>query len=106
MHDAFGVVRGGAPTPLETAVTRHVLEQRKYKKKSLLVATRIRAEITLGGAAAPIPVTCLEAIEPRAAAPPSIQGARALGELRAQEDHAETHPEAIVALAVGRVIRG
>lgn len=84
------------------AVDRTLREARSFKKRMLLGAMRIRAELTIGKATLPIYL-------PDAAAPQlPLLGTfplLALVEFRPREDAAEPHPAALVAYAFGRVLR-
>ncbi|HVY44922.1 MAG TPA: hypothetical protein VHB21_03545, partial [Minicystis sp.] len=104
LQEAFGAGRG-APTALETAATRLTLEERSYKRKVLLGAKRLRAEISATNGGAALPVYLPESLASALPLVPRMR-ARVVGELRQQEDHTETHPLALVALAVGRIIKG
>jgi hypothetical protein len=99
--DAFG--RNTAS--LQTAVTRALLDQRCYRKKHLFGSARLRAELSLAGLSAPLPVYLPDAVENVL---PSLARfrVRLLAEVRAQEDYAETAGEALSAFALGRVLRG
>ncbi len=93
----------GLPTRhLAKLVDRTLRETRSYKRRTLLGATRIRATLTLGSTSLPIYL-------PNAAADllPLLPTFRltALVESRPREDACEQSPTALVACAVGRVLR-
>ncbi len=104
LQEAFGAGRGTS-TALEVAATRIALEDRLYKKKMLLGAKRLRAELATTNSSLPLPVYLPESLESGLPLMARIK-VRVLGELRHQEDHTEAHPLALVALAIGRVIKG
>lgn len=83
-------------------VDRTLLESRSYKRRTLLGAPRIRAELTLGRVAFPIYL-------PEAAASQlpllSTFPLTALVELRPREDASEPNATSLVAFALGRVLR-
>lgn len=87
---------------LAKLVERTLREARAYKRLTLLGAPRIRATLTIGTSTLPIylPSTVAELL-------PLLPTFRmsALVESRPREDAAETSPTALVAHAVGRVLR-
>ncbi|MFO0617939.1 MAG: DUF2169 domain-containing protein [Polyangiaceae bacterium] len=90
------------PRHFADLVERTLLEARSYKRRTLLGAPRIRAEIALGRTALPIYLPeSVGAQLPLLPAFPCV----ALVELRPREDAFETHPTALVAFALGRVLR-
>ncbi len=96
---------------LDTSVERILLEGRRYAKKTLFGEPRLRALLAFpggpaGGAAsaAPLPAYLPEALATRLPLFRRFK-ARAIVELRPQEDQYETHPDALVVLALARVIR-
>jgi hypothetical protein len=93
-----------APDYLATSVERILLEGRHYPKKTLFGEPRLRALFAFPGAATPIPTYLPEALAARL---PLFRRFRALAvvELRPQEDQYETHADALLVLALGRVLR-
>ena len=87
---------------LAKLVERTLREARSYKRRTLLGAPRLRATLTVGSTTVPIYL-------PNATADllPLLPSFRmsALVETRPREDAAEASPTALVAFAVGRVLR-
>lgn len=83
-------------------VDRTLLEARSYKKRLLLGALRIRAELTLGKGT--LPVYLPESAASHLPLLP-VFPATALVELRPREDASESNAVALVAHAFGRVLR-
>jgi hypothetical protein len=83
-------------------VEQTLCESRSFKKRTLFGSARIRAEISIGKLAVPIylPDTT-ETWLPLVHVFPAV----ALVELRPREDASEASPDALVALALGRVLR-
>ncbi|MEP7123286.1 MAG: DUF2169 domain-containing protein [Byssovorax sp.] len=105
VEEAFGQsVRAVAPGYLRATVERLLLEGRRYQKRTLFGDRRIRVQLALAGGAEPTPAYLPEAVGPRL---PLFQRfkARAIVEVRPQEDQYETHGNALVILALGRVLR-
>ncbi len=89
---------------LQGSVDKLLLEGRQYRKKSVFSEPRIRAELACAGLTAPIPTYLPVALAMRL--PLFIRFRTVMiVELRTQEDQHETHPEALLVLAVGRVLK-
>lgn len=90
------------PRHLADMVDRTLLEARTFKKRTLLGAPRIRAELTLGRVALPIYLP-----DDAASQLPLLPvfSMAALVEFRPREDASEPNPVALVAFALGRVLR-
>lgn len=90
------------PRHLADLVDRTLLEARSFKKRTLLGSTRIRAELTIGRLTLPIYL-------PDSAASHlpllPVFSLAALVEFRPREDASEQNPTALVAFALGRVLR-
>lgn len=84
-------------------IRRLSLSGRRYKLRTVLGEARIRAELTTPGGES-VPVYIPEAMAAKLPMLPSFPVVLA-AELRPREDAEEAHPEALLALAVGRVIR-
>ena len=93
------------PRYVAAQVERILLEERKYKRRTLLGASRVRAELMLPGGGEP---WLLYVPDAAAASLPLLLTfpVIALCEVRPREDVAETHPEALFAAALGRVLHG
>jgi hypothetical protein len=91
------------PRYITTQVERVLLEERKFKRRTLLGSPRVRAELTIAGSSDVFLIYLPDA--PSASLPllPAWP-ALALCEVRPREDIAETHSEALVAVAFGRVL--
>lgn len=89
---------------LEGAVAKLLLEGRHYRKRHLLGEPRIVADFFLGGSDAPVPAYLPGALEAHL---PLFNRFRALAivELRIREDQHETHPTALVVLALARSLK-
>ena len=89
---------------LQGSVDKLLLEGRQYQKKSVFSEPRIRAELACAGASAPIPTYLPLTLAMRL---PLYSRFRTvlIVELRTQEDQHETHPEALLVLALGRVVK-
>jgi hypothetical protein len=85
------------------SVQRLAVDGRRYKLRTVLGEARIRAELTTRGGES-LPVYLPEAVGAKLPMLPSFPVVL-VAELRPREDAQEAHPEALVALAVGRVIR-
>ncbi len=96
--------RSVAPRYLETTVERMLLEDRRYPKKTLFGEPRLRAVLNLAGGAAPIPTYLPGALATRLPLFRRFR-IRAIVEVRPQEDQYETHTDALLVLALGRVLR-
>ena len=83
-------------------VERTLLEARSFKKRTLLGATRIRTELTLGRLV--LPLYLPEAASSQLPLLPTFPLA-ALAEFRPREDASESNAAALVAFAFGRVLR-
>jgi hypothetical protein len=83
---------------------RMLLEERRFKRRPILGAPRVRAELTIPGGGGDAMLVYLpdgpSASLPLLPAWPVI----ALCEIRPREDIAETHAEALLAVAFGRVL--
>jgi hypothetical protein len=92
---------GLPPRHLAELVDRTLREARSYKRRTLLGAPRLRAELTFGRTTLPLylPESVADKI-------PLLSAFRlsALVESRPREDAAEPSPTALVAFAVGRVL--
>ncbi len=103
--------RAVAPGYLDTRVERILLEGRRYQKKTLYGETRLRALLTFPGAGAgsgagsgPVPTYLPESLATKLPLFRRFK-ARAIVELRPQEDQYETHPDALLVLVLGRLLR-
>ena len=96
--------RSVAPGYLDASVERILLEGRRYARKTLFGEPRLRALLAFPGGSAPIPTYLPEALATRLPLFRRFK-ARAIVELRPQEDQYETHPDALLVLALGRVLR-
>jgi hypothetical protein len=83
-------------------VERILLEGRAYKKRTVLGELRIRCDLALGGTQWPTYLP--EAVGAHLPMLPSF-GVVALVEVRPREDASESHAEALVVTALGRVVR-
>jgi hypothetical protein len=92
-----------APNHLETQPERVLLEQRKYQTRELLDDSFLRARFHLSGAAEPVPVYLPGSIAKRLPLFKRFE-ARAIVEILPQQDQSETHPVALRAFALARVI--
>ena len=95
--------RAVAPGYLETTVERMLLEGRRYRRRTLLGEPRIRALLTLPGGGAAVPTYLPDALAPRLPLFRRFR-AKAVVELRPQEDQYEAHADALIVLALGRVL--
>ncbi|MDI1475990.1 DUF2169 domain-containing protein [Polyangium sp. y55x31] len=93
------------PRYVASEVERILLEGRKYKRRTLLGATRIRADLTLARGGETMLVYLSDAVATSLPLLPSYPVV-VLAEARLREDVAETQPEALVAMALGRVLHG
>ena len=84
-------------------VERALLDARAYKKRLVLGETRIRCDLVIGGASG-LPCYVAESVGSKL---PLLQSFSvvALVEVRPREDAFESHHEALVVLALGRVLR-
>jgi hypothetical protein len=104
--------RSVAPGYLDTRVERILLEGRRYQKKTLFGEPRLRALLTFPGGAAgsgptasgPVPTYLPEALSKHLPLYRRFK-ARAIVELRPQEDQYETHADALLVLVLGRLLR-
>lgn len=90
------------PRHFADLVDRTLLEARSFKKRTLLGAPRIRAELTFGRLT--LPIYLPDAVASSLPLLPVFSLA-ALVELRPREDVSEPNPAALVAFALGRVLR-
>ncbi|MCK6589959.1 MAG: DUF2169 domain-containing protein, partial [Polyangiaceae bacterium] len=95
--------RALTPAYLETAAEQALLEQRRYQKRILLGQDRIRALLTIQGSAAPVPTYLPDSLTRQL---PMFQRFRAVivAEAHGQQDQYESHPIALVGLALARVL--
>jgi hypothetical protein len=93
------------PDYLDTQAERALLEGRHYQRRKILGMTAIRALLhpALGGGARPAPVYVPDSLADKLPLYARFR-ARLIAELTMQEDQYETHPAALKALALGRVI--
>jgi hypothetical protein len=99
--------RAVAPGYLDARVERILLESRRYQRKTLFGDARLRATLTFPDAApgvGPVPIYLPDTLATRLPLFRRFK-ARAIVELRPQEDQYETHPDALLVLALGRVLR-
>ncbi|NUP05552.1 MAG: DUF2169 domain-containing protein [Polyangiaceae bacterium] len=89
------------PRYLTQQVDRALLEARHFKKRSVFGGTHLRADFIIPRADGHLPLYVDENVIPKLPLLGSIR-VIALGELRPQEDSAESHPDAFVALALAR----
>ncbi len=94
---------GLTPKFFATQLERLLLESRAYKRRTLLGAPRIRAELGFG-AGDPIPIYLPESANDVLPMLPSFTIVAAV-ELRPREDATESHAECLVVHALGRVVR-
>ena len=94
---------GLPPRYFATQLERALVEGRKYKKRVLFGGTRLRAELVFPSGTE-LPIYLPERTAELLPMLPSLPVVAAV-ELRPREDGAETHPEALVALGIGRVVR-
>lgn len=87
---------------LADLVDRILLEARSFKKRTLLGAPRIRADFSIGKTS--LPIYLPEDVASQLPLLPSVS-MTALVELRPREDASESNPDALVAFAIGRVLR-
>ncbi|MFO0588381.1 MAG: DUF2169 domain-containing protein [Polyangiaceae bacterium] len=88
---------------LQSQVTRAVLEERHFKRRTVLGEVRIRAELAMpSGESIPayIPATVATKLPMLSAFPAVV-----LADLRPREDAQESHAEALLVWALGRVVR-
>jgi hypothetical protein len=93
------------PRYVASEAERLLLEGRKYKRRPLLGAPRIRADLVLARGGEVMVVYLPDAIAGSLPLLPSCTVVM-IGEVRPREDMFETQPEALVALALGRVLHG
>lgn len=86
-------------------VERLLLEGRKYKRRPLFGAQRIRADLTLSRGGEVIIVYLPDAIAGALPLLPSYPVVL-IGEVRPREDLIEVSPDALVCMALGRVLHG
>ncbi len=84
-------------------VQRSVLEERQFKRRTVLGEARIRADLTTPSGET-VPAYVPAAVASKLPMLPSFQVV-VLGELRPREDAQETHAEAFLVWALGRVVR-
>lgn len=86
-------------------VERVLLEGRKYKRRTLLGAARVRADLIVGREGSVFPLYVLDAVASSLPLLPAYP-VTALCEVRPREDVAEAQSEALFAVALGRVLHG
>lgn len=93
------------PRYVGSEVERVLLEGRKYKRRTLLGAARVRADLFVGREGAVFPLYLLDSI---AASLPLLLAypVTAICEVRPREDLSEAASEALFAVALGRVLHG
>lgn len=96
--------RAVAPGYLETSVEKILLQGRKYQKKTLFGEPRIRALLSFGGSLAPIPAYLPEPIGPKLPLFRRFK-TRAIVEIRPQEDQYESNADALLVIALARIVR-
>jgi hypothetical protein len=96
--------RSVAPGYVQAGTERILLEGRRYQHKTLLGEKRIRALFTVAGAQAPTPAYLPDAAGAKLPIFRRFR-ARAVVEVRPQEDQYESHRDALVVLALGRSLR-
>jgi hypothetical protein len=96
--------RSVAPGYLDTSVERILLEDRRYPRRTLFGEPRLRAVLAFPGGSPPIPAYLPETLATRLPLFRRFR-VRAVVELRPQEDQYETHGDALVVLALARVLR-
>jgi hypothetical protein len=92
-----------SPGLLDAEVERLLLERRAYQRRAILGGKRIRALVTLPGAETACPVYLPDALADVVPMFPAFE-ARLLAEAHAAQDRAETHPVALRAVALGRMV--
>jgi hypothetical protein len=104
LKEAFAQAnRALPPAYLETSAEQALLEQRRYQKRAILGQDRIRALLTPLGGGAPLPTYLPDSLTRQL---PMFQRFRALiaAEAHGQQDQYESHPVALVGLALARVL--
>jgi hypothetical protein len=104
IRDAFTQPKRAVPAAyLETQIERALLERRHYQRRDVFGAAHLRALLHLSGATLPAPVYLPATVARRL---PMFQRfkARLIAELHMTEDQNETHPAALRALALARVM--
>jgi hypothetical protein len=90
------------PRYITETVERALLEQRKYRKRTLFGAMRVRADLTMGPHTYPIYLA--DDVSPKLPLLTSF-AVLALVEVRPREDASESQSEALLAHALGRLVR-
>ncbi len=90
------------PRYIAETVERALLEQRKYRKRTLFGSVRVRADMTIGGSSYPIYLA--DDVSPKLPLLTSF-AVLALVEVRPREDAAESQTDALLAHALGRLVR-
>jgi hypothetical protein len=104
IRDAFAQMnRSLPPNYLDATSERVLLEERHYQKRTMLGERRIRAMMTPAGGASPVPLYLPEALEKKLPLFPRLR-VNVIVEAVGQQDQNETHPIALVAIALGRVL--
>jgi hypothetical protein len=104
LKEAFGQGnRALPPAYLETSAEQVLLEQRRYQKRTLLGQDRLRGLLTPQGGGSPVPTYLPDSLARQL---PMFQRFRAVivAEAHGQQDQYETHPIALVGLALARVL--
>ena len=96
--------RSVAPGYLEASVEKILLQGRKYQKKTLFGEPRIRALLAFAPNSQPIPTYLPEPLAPKLPLFRRFR-ARAIMEVRPQEDQYESHADALLVLALARLVR-
>lgn len=96
--------RAVAPGYLDSSVEKILLQARRYQKRTLFGEPRLRALLSLSSGAAAVPTYLPEALAPKLPLFRRFK-ARAIVEIRPQEDQYESHADALLLLALGRLIR-
>jgi hypothetical protein len=101
IQDAFAQAQRLGPDYLQGHTERMLLEERRYQKRTVYGQTWIRSLLHLGGA--PVPTYLPEALAKEL---PMFKRFRAklIGEVDLREDQYETHPQAVRAVALARLV--
>lgn len=102
LHEAEEAA-GSMGSKLRGHVQRIALDGRCYKRRTVVGEARIRAELTTRGGES-LPVYIPDSVAAKLPMLPSFPVV-VVAELRPREDAEETHAEALIALALGRVVR-
>jgi hypothetical protein len=92
------------PRYVAEEVERVLVEGRKYKRRTVLGATRVRADLSLSRGTDPLPIYLPD--DAASSLPLLVEfPVLAIGEVVPREDPAETQDEALLACALARVLR-